>query len=453
MVSKSFLKIKSMGPINEANIGIEKINVIGGVNGSGKTTVAKIIYCFLKVLSDKKDQYLHKEFVREVNYFIKVFNYEGIVRLNQDFQNEDSYENVLKEFLIAKKLFFENGLEKTHFCPDLPYEEAYDVVFGKIEFLISLIEGKNENVDFEVLKLLMEDENILNLLDSSISFKMDSFDFVSDDLNQSKLNCDNHIPDVFYMDTNSILDLKNDHILFKEHIRHLKDTLNENPEWWDKTGGNGLSIGVLNMLTQEQDILENNSLGIPKNLADIIDEDSKNLPEEDKKILSKIENIVNGTYADYDVDFGFKKQNSEKITYTNTTPSGIKQIGIIQILLSKGKLKKGSYLIIDEPEVNLHPEWQFKFAEILVLLAKDLDITLYLNSHSPMFIEAMEVLTQYYDLEGDTIFYMAEEHDENTYDFVKIDYDNLYDLYDNLAKPYEAIEVFRLKAEYKKGIY
>ena len=121
--------------------------------------------------------------------------------------------------------------------------------------------------------------------------------------------------------------------------------------------------------------------------------------------------------------------------------------------MDKYKLQPGTFLIIDEPEVNLHPEWQFKFAEILVLLAKELDINIYLNSHSPMFIEAMEVLTQYYDLEEDTNFYLTEKHDENTYDFVKIEYDNLYEIYDNLAKPFDAIEVYRLKNEYKKGNY
>ena len=67
-----------------------------------------------------------------------------------------------------------------------------------------------------------------------------------------------------------------------------------------------------------------------------------------------------------------------------------------------------------------------------------------------MFIEAVEVLTQYYDMEDETNFYMAEKHDEDTYNFVKVDYDGLYDLYDNLSKPYSIIEVYRLRAENKK---
>ena len=187
------------------------------------------------------------------------------------------------------------------------------------------------------------------------------------------------------------------------------------------------------------------------------------LNEEFKNIMNKIEKIIKGRYDQKYPIFVTDKQNDAMSfiksykknleTYNTSTPSGIKQIGIIQLLLLNNKLKKGSYLIIDEPEVNLHPEWQFKFAEILVLLAKELDITIYLNSHSPMFIEAIEVLTMYYDLENETNFYLTEKQDNDKYNFVKIDYDNLFELYDNLAKPYDAIEVYRLKAEYRKGNY
>ena len=77
------------------------------------------------------------------------------------------------------------------------------------------------------------------------------------------------------------------------------------------------------------------------------------------------------------------------------TASGIKEIGIIQILLNHRKLKDNSFLIIDEPEVNLHPDWQVKFAEIIVFLAKRLNIHIYINSHSPMFIEAISIFSHY----------------------------------------------------------
>ena len=53
-----------------------------------------------------------------------------------------------------------------------------------------------------------------------------------------------------------------------------------------------------------------------------------------------------------------------------------------------------SLLIIDEPEVHLHPEWQVKFAEILTLLQKEIDIHILLTTHSPYFLQAIDVFSR-----------------------------------------------------------
>ncbi|MBE6507918.1 MAG: ATP-binding protein [Methanobrevibacter sp.] len=150
----------------------------------------------------------------------------------------------------------------------------------------------------------------------------------------------------------------------------------------------------------------------------------------ESEILSKIENIIGKDCL-------------------NTTSSGIKDIGIIQILLKNNQLKENSFLIIDEPESSLHPEWQIKFAEILVLLAKDLNIHLYLNSNSPMFIEAISVYAQYYNLLNETNFYLT--YDINgKYDFIKINPKNMGEIYENLTKPYDILDKLMAKILFKE---
>ena len=53
------LKINNARSINKADINISKINVVGGVNSSGKTTVSKLLYCFLKSqIDDESVDYL-----------------------------------------------------------------------------------------------------------------------------------------------------------------------------------------------------------------------------------------------------------------------------------------------------------------------------------------------------------------------------------------------------------
>ena len=125
--------------------------------------------------------------------------------------------------------------------------------------------------------------------------------------------------------------------------------------------------------------------------------------------------------------------------------SGMKQIGVIQMLLANRKLKENSFLIIDEPEVNLHPEWQIKLAEIFVLLAHELNIYIYINSHSPMFIEAMSIFSEYYNLQDETYFYLTEKIDNKSYYFKEIAFDNMGAVYENLAKPYNKLDYFKSK--------
>lgn len=42
------LEINDFGIINNANIEINKITIVGGVNDSGKSTACRLLYCFLK---------------------------------------------------------------------------------------------------------------------------------------------------------------------------------------------------------------------------------------------------------------------------------------------------------------------------------------------------------------------------------------------------------------------
>lgn len=126
------------------------------------------------------------------------------------------------------------------------------------------------------------------------------------------------------------------------------------------------------------------------------------------------------------------------------TASGIKQIGIIQILLSNRILNKDSFLIIDEPEINLHPDWQVKLAETLALLISKLNIHIYITSHSPMFIEAMSLYSEYYNLLDETNIYLTNKQDKR-FIFNKISADDMGAVYENLTRPYDELDIIKSK--------
>ena len=78
--------------------------------------------------------------------------------------------------------------------------------------------------------------------------------------------------------------------------------------------------------------------------------------------------------------------------------SGVK--GLIGLSLYLQYLAKpGDFIVIDEPEQNLHPNQQAAFVEFLTLLVNN-DIRVAITTHSPYIIEHLQNLILAYDLKG-----------------------------------------------------
>lgn len=65
-------------------------------------------------------------------------------------------------------------------------------------------------------------------------------------------------------------------------------------------------------------------------------------------------------------------------------------IGIIQAVLSKNIINSGSFIFIDEPESNLHPEWQNILAHTLTRLAEN-GVYIIVTSHSTDMLKALDI--------------------------------------------------------------
>ena len=73
-------------------------------------------------------------------------------------------------------------------------------------------------------------------------------------------------------------------------------------------------------------------------------------------------------------------------------------------------LNERSLLIIDEPEIHLHPKWQVEYARLIVALVKN-DIPVLLTSHSPEIIQALSTFSEQYGIKERTAFYLTERED------------------------------------------
>ena len=248
------------------------------------------------------------------------------------------------------------------------------------------ITGPQENKDYAYI--YCDDE-----FSYTIDFKNYKFD--------KKGNID--ISKVFYFDSFSLFDNKSGGTYFLEHVKSLEKALE-------------------------------------------ITKDNNNSELEVEKLIKE---ILGGEIKKENGELFFVRENGFKSHMKNTS-SGVKQVAIIQTLLNNNELEPNSFLIMDEPEVNLHPEWQIKFAKILVLLVKELDLSIYIASHSPFFIEAIELYSQYYGLIDESFFYLTQKAEGYQYDIVSVDSNNLEAIYRNLGEPYDILDKIKMDLMFKK---
>lgn len=157
-----------------------------------------------------------------------------------------------------------------------------------------------------------------------------------------------------------------------------------------------------------------------------------------KKTLNEIFKVVlhGKLMKDDDVIKYHDDQIDEMINLRNVA-SGMKSLLIIQRLVENGSLTSGSWLMIDEPETNLHPEWHIKMAEILVLMKKEMNINVIVSSHSAYFIRALEVKLASNQMLESGNFYLMEKNGK-MFDAVDVS-KNIERIYEQLYKPLEEL--------------
>jgi predicted ATPase len=159
------------------------------------------------------------------------------------------------------------------------------------------------------------------------------------------------------------------------------------------------------------------------------------------KLYEDISKIINGeVILDRKTSsFIYKKKIKNKYNSFRLmdTSSGIKGFGILQLLEKEGEFNKNSMLIINEPETHLHPDWQIKYAKILIYLVKR-GVNVLVTSYSPSFIEALNKYSKDNKIDGKTKFYLSEKNKEGKV-IIKDKTNDKWEVFEKLARPFERL--------------
>ena len=142
----------------------------------------------------------------------------------------------------------------------------------------------------------------------------------------------------------------------------------------------------------------------------------------------------------------FQLRNSDKALSVKNLSTGLKTFVILKTLLVNGVIEENGTIILDEPEIHLHPEWQLLFAEIIVLLNREFGVNILLNTHSPYFLRAIQVYSTKYVRSDVCKYYLSEIGEMGKAYFTDVT-DNIDKIFTKLSIPLQKLEDERWKSD------
>lgn len=399
------LKLENIGMIRHADIKLDGLTVIAGENDTGKSTVGKLIFSL-----------------------IKAFN-----RYEQDLNESKSdraFELIEKTYFQLRKEydFRENAELKDAFYPPVFFrelkkaEDPITLIDDKI-VLLNKFDASNVIENLECIKnTYLKDENIELIIKRALTKAFISEFYFELTPKHSDLISYINISE----GSNKIFDIS----IKGNEVEYLK--------LYDNLSFNDVTLIETPIFLQMYDLIRSAStLFEMEDRSERLVKFSRPNPKvalHVKDLVSKLENaqyfsfqqtsvfegnldslladitkIIKGygfSFEKEDRDFYFNKNGNTKFKSINTA-TGLKSFGIIQLLIQANILNERSLLIIDEPEIHLHPKWQVEYAKLIVTLVKN-DIPVLLTSHSPEIIQALSTFSEKFGVKDRTAYYLAE---------------------------------------------
>ena len=471
---EAFMKIelKNIGIIKHSDIKLDGLTVITGHNNSGKTTVGKVIYSLVDSVSDLKLKatndkilYIRKkldevagdlevfqlvQYIDNIAYDSSKTNNIVISTINREFktlpvEEIEIFARSLYEFL-SMDFSFESGrksgrknllgkINKSYvkILNDKRVKslEKLEKMFGDLNKDPQLIDYAREsinqtlNIEFEnqiqPVKGAVDFSEIIIKDENSLYFKIK---IQNNNVQKEKKPCFISSPykKAYFIDDPFIFD--------NEKFNHGSSGRN----YWNKTE----CETFLNSFR-----IKTHSKKLKNVLCSINDETvfEKNVINSGLEIIKKqIDEILPGEFQ-FTSGGGFYVRDGAKLRISNLA-TGSKMFSILKLLLQKGKLNEETVVILDEPEAHLHPGWQNKFAEIIVLLVKELKIKVVLTTHSPNFMLAIDAYMRKYDIANMTNFYQTKMLENEFAEYVCVN-DDLGKIYADFVEYLSDVKALR----------
>jgi len=417
------LDCSSVGKIEKASIELNSITLIAGLNNTGKSTISKTLYCIFNSFYnvEKKSEEVLKNNIDSVfkmspltAIYISGGNSGKIYfTIKELLENRENITEKIITDIISKNLGKDTGIDISRLFSILTLSQT-DINKKILENLFnSEFEGQIQNFATKKnasINLQVKDENVKIIIKDNIITEL-----------ENPLNLTH---EAIYIDDPFVLDGVSPLRRFNRipHRSSIEKKLLHNKFEEQSIGQNIDTLSVQKAI---------NDLLVEGNLKNIYAELNKvcegSLVRQESGILSFISNF-----------------DGREISIANLS-TGLKTFTIIKTLLLNGYLEEKGTLILDEPEIHLHPEWQIVLAKIIVLLQKEYKMHILISSHSPYFIHAIEVYSKKEKINNPK-FYLTQENKNGLISMKDVSA-NLEPIYNLLYKPLQELESLKSFSE------
>lgn len=399
------IQLENIGKIHQTQIDLNGITAIAGENNTGKSTVGKALFCIFNSFYhlNQKIRLARREMIAKAVY-------DSFNKFNSDTGYSIYSTNVADTILQNKNQYLIEGQEQA--LTNLLRHNLHDswTVTRANAPIITLELVQNMSGRIKQVLDIPEEQTFIRVLENTLkqefSSKVMNFHH-SHDIGKIALQIKNktlqmHIKNNKITQAKNLLELQtqaiylDDPFVLDELELKSQGLFGEQMQYSDSVTHRGHLKNLLKAETASQNV----ETAMKQIVADT----------KLKKILTKINSVC---------DFDMKKaddaladsfvflEGPHQLSAENIS-TGLKTFIILKRLLYTGYLEENGLLILDEPEVHLHPQWQILFAEIIVLLQKEFGMHILLTTHSPYFLRAIEVYSAKYQIADKCKYYLAD---------------------------------------------
>lgn len=130
-----------------------------------------------------------------------------------------------------------------------------------------------------------------------------------------------------------------------------------------------------------------------------------------EEVIKKIKSVIPGRLVRDSRNYALQLPNCREPINLKNLSTGIKAFMVLKMLIEANIIKRRDVVILDEPEIHLHPTWQLIYAELIVLLQKEFDLSVVITTHSNFFLDAIETYTKKYQTYDKLHLYLSELKD------------------------------------------